>query len=546
MESLTILLKTRDNELHELGVLQGKLQVLESEHESTQALLSSKDATLQKSQDVVKAQVQKLQRIPLLEGRLDAVELECESQKRVLLQKEIELEATKGRLEDKSRELEQMVPFRNETHRLTKVLAQKDHEIVNQKHELELARAALRSNNTKILEMTAAKGRIQILEDEQTKLNGDLVREARACEEMQGKLASRESEFQESIAAQAREKRAFSSEISALKAQLDEKDKLVKSHESILQEAEKQVKLRNKEIANFQKPKELPPVRKNVTISDQVFTVAPHKPKRKANRDAPTHDRASLNGKSQASLGESQVTNLSSIPNSFSLEADRSHVPPPNSADEFQNIPSSPMLEEFLRDLPQTPVLGPVKSGPEPNAPATKVITEDSQAIDTQQGAFLLKMPEPNLQLEENAQEVGHATQFDLAAQHRAKKQTVDSIPRPSLQPSNTSNKRKHASLPSIIPDSQSHSLQQVGPRGILKTSTSQTMTSTTEIREVVGPSQVHQKKQRRSGVQDLGPVLSSSPTASFSTNGKRKLSQRSTKRSMYSGLDSGCDGDIC
>ena len=497
-----------------------------------------RDDALQKSQNLVNAQMQKLHCIPLLEGRLESMKIEWDGQKQALHHKEIELNAAKESLEDRCRELKQMVSYQTEAHRLTQVLTQRDHEVVNQKHELELARAALRSYNTNLLELTAAKARIQTLEDEQAKLNDDLVSKTKRHDEIQANLASRERELQGVIAAQAREISVNSTEISALKSQLEERNKLVKSHEKTMQEAKKQAELRDKEIEGLRKLNDPLELRKSVAISDQVSTITTHKSRHKADRDVPDERRITLVEESQVGLEESQDTAISCIPDPYSVGASQSHIPSPGSEDELQYIASSPMLEEYLRDLSQTPVLDPVDAtdakGLGTIRTATKTIAEDSQAIDTQQGAFLLKMPEPKPEIKENAQEVGHTTKLDLAAERRAKKQPVENSPRPSLQPPNTSNKRKHTSLPAVTPDSQSQSVQQSGPRSILKTSTSQTKTSTTEVCEVTGHSQAHQKKQRRSGVQDLGPILSSSPTASFSTNGRRKLSHRSTKRSEY------------
>ena len=531
LQNATHLLKAKETELAEMSTLREQVHSLTSERDSIRGLLKTREDALHESQALLQSQLPRMQRIPDLESRLNATLTEKDIQNRELYQRTIDLMSAKKELETKQAATERMAHYQKEAERLSQDLTQKEEDMVRQKNELDLARASLRSLPQKDLELTAAKARIQVLEDEQLKQGVDLVCEVQERMIIEDRLKSCENELRDLDVALSRQKENTSSEISTLRTQLEDERKNSSEHSIALADAKREVEFKAQQLHDLRNAMEtVPAPRKSVIISSQVSTIAPQQTRRKAIRDPPVQPPVTRDPhESRANAGDNEVC----IPESHPPEGIRSRRRSLTSDDELQYIASSPSTRHEPEKPTELPL--PAKSNMIGTAASTAVAnpktpdTETSQNINTQQGSFLMNIPEPSSQL--GTSPIGHATKLDLAAERRAKKQPIDTVSRSALQPPNTSNKRKLPTLPAVIPDSQSQSVQQSGPRSILKLSVSQRETWTTQVSELTGLSQTQSKKQRRSGVEDLGPILSSSPMH-MPTAGKRKLSHRSTKRS--------------
>ena len=438
-------------------------------------------------------------------------------------------------LDAKQEELKQLAHYQNEFNRLTELVTQQERELARQRQETELAQATAQLHTQEIFELRTAQARVTSSEDEEARLRQKILSSSKEHTEIQAKLIPRESEIQELVTKDSEKECASLSEVLSLKIQLAEREKVVQSHARAFMEARTAAELRSNELREPGCEKNCAVARKSGISPDRLSVIPSRKQRRKALREITYNSGLILTTLDHFDPLQSEAPEESCVRGS-SIGAAVSGVPSPDSENDLQFVLSSPMLDDISNSSPRTSVLctidAPDATISDQTVPIKTVVREVSQEVDTQNAASPTKIVKPALENQETVEKVGHTNVVDLVADHCAKRQAIQTNLRPPSQPPNTSNKRKQPSLPSAGSDSQSQSMQRLDPRSILKASTLLTGTSSTEVHEGDEFVQTRSKKQRRSTVQDLGPILSSSPTASYGINGKRKLSHRLTKNS--------------
>ena len=534
IERLAQRLEHKEEELREVGALRERLHNVQTSCTKHEEALNEKEKALQGCQSMIDMQAQQLQCVPRLQGQLHTAESDKKSCTDALNLKSAELDALQEMLERKQLELEILRPYESEATQLRNTVLVKEQEITSYKQAMTLAKTAVQAAEQQAIQLTAAKARVELLEDEQGKQNAELFTALEERNSVRDDLGSRENDVRTLTAMLAREKEAMSIQSRNLKSQLEEKEQRLVASVNDLANANERIASLTDQAQALTVAQEPGRSRKSVSIVDPVATVTPHRPRRKADRNIPPAIRETNPEESQDHSQGSLMINAGCIADSQSVKATSLNTPREEIEDELQYITSSPAERQENSTSSMRASQGHNAPSSDDEAakaavPTARASTQDSQAIDTQQGAFLLDVPEIESQLLTDNAAIGHAAKSNLATERRAKKHPIENIPRPTSQTSNTSNKRKHPSAAYIIPDSQSQSLHQSGPRSILKTSTTQKIWAS-EVTEVSSSSNPNNKKRRSSEVQDLGPILSSSPLGTF-VPGRRKLSQRSAKR---------------
>ena len=568
IEQLTQRLEHKEQELREVGTLRERLQNVQTSIIKYEDALKEKEIALQGRQKMIEMQAQQLQCIPRLQDQLRAAENDKISCSNALNLKSTELDNLQEILESKRLEIEILRPYESEATQLRNAVLVKEQEMATHKHEMALAKAAAQATEQQAIQLTAAKARVELLEDEQAKQSAELFTALEERNSARGDLTLREGDVRALTTMLAREKEVMLIETRHLKSQIEDKEQRLVASVNDLANAKERIASLTDEAQTLTVAQEPGGSRKSVSIFDPMSAVTPHRLRRKANRNLPAAIKEINPEESQDHSQGSLMINAGCIADSQSIKATSLGNPDDESEEELQYI-HSPPSERQENSISSTRVSqGPGAPSSDLEAakavaPTTKASAQDSQAIDTQQGAFLLDVPRVESQLLKETAAIGHATKLDPATERRAKKHPIENIPRPTSQTSNTSNKRKHPSAAYIIPDSQSQSLPQPGPRSILKTSTTQRIWAT-EVTELSSTSITNYKKPRSSAVQDLGPIISSSPMDNIVPKkrrssavqdlgpilssspmgtivpGRRKLSHRSTKRSkpLHSALE--------